>query len=207
MKRHIVTFAMHAKHSDVKISRFLEVASALVHKVREELKAPSVEYVGCSEVQKKKKKKQKNFTSFEQCHDTPGAEHYRCKSRNAHVGHCQRYPGSLRHNLKCHAWSTSHKIMWKGHMLTHAHTQGQKLLRLKRLNKVRQPGIHWFYFQTKRFDHNQMMNRRNGRSLCADPSYIRVLCAPSLQHLRLFYGCWVVKGMSCHYSSFNRGLR
>ena len=39
MKRHAVIVAIHAKHSDLEISQFLNVAWSFVHKVRRELEA------------------------------------------------------------------------------------------------------------------------------------------------------------------------
>ena len=37
MKRHVVIVAIHAKHSDLEISQFFNVARSFVHKVRREL--------------------------------------------------------------------------------------------------------------------------------------------------------------------------
>ena len=39
MKRHAVFVAIHAKHSDLEISQFLNVARSFVHKVSRELEA------------------------------------------------------------------------------------------------------------------------------------------------------------------------
>ena len=39
MKRHAVIVAIHAKHSDLEISQFFNVARSFVHKVRRELEA------------------------------------------------------------------------------------------------------------------------------------------------------------------------
>ena len=39
MKRHAVIVAIHAKHSDLEISQFLNVTRSFAHKVRQELEA------------------------------------------------------------------------------------------------------------------------------------------------------------------------
>ena len=39
MKKHAVIFAIHAKHSDLEISQFMNVVRSFVHKVRRELEA------------------------------------------------------------------------------------------------------------------------------------------------------------------------
>ena len=157
MKRHAVIVAIHAKHSDVEIARFLEVARSFVHKVRKELEASSGDM---SPVAKRKKASQRSDSirtpqfvqRVQNIIDANPGTSMRAISRDLQVSE-----GTIRNVVHEDIRYKSY-VMRKGQFMS-AHTQEQRLLRAKRLlNKLKhpeEPGMLWVFSDEKHFDQDQ----------------------------------------------------
>ena len=174
MKRHAVIVALTAKHTDLEISNFLNVARSFVYKVRMELE---INDGNVSPVAKRKKHFQRSDAIR-----TPEFIQNVQKIIDEDPGRSMR---SIAKGLKVSEWTirtvVHQDIRYKSYVMrkcqfVSAKTQENRHMRSKRLlNKVKNPheqGMFWFFSDEKNFDQDQKNNRRNDRWLCADPSEV-----------------------------------
>ncbi|XP_011068611.1 PREDICTED: uncharacterized protein LOC105154645 isoform X1 [Acromyrmex echinatior] len=161
MKRHAVIVAIHANHSDLEISEFLNLARSFVHKVRRELEVSNgnVQSVAKRKTHKARSDTVRTSQFVQQVQgiiDEDPSKSIRAISRDLQVSEC-----TIRRIVHEDIRYKSY-VMRKGQFMS-ARTREQRFIRAQRLlSKLKHSEISdmlWFYSDEKNFDQDQKVNR------------------------------------------------